>query len=132
MKKYLTLLIALAITSSFTFAEDGVRPERPKRPTLAEQIERIGSLLEDVDLSDRKRAYLEGRKAVLDIQSEFRAAVKSKMLELGDDVTRDVRHDAMKGLREDFTTAMDSLKDTRRGMFDRRRQLREGAADGEE
>ena len=132
MKKYITLLVAVAITSSFAFAADRERPDRPKRPTLEEQIERIGGILEDAGISDRKKAYLENRMAVLGIQSEFRAAVKAKIADLGDEATRDARHEVMKGLREDFKVALDGLKVNRRELFEGRRQLRKKAGeDGE-
>jgi predicted house-cleaning noncanonical NTP pyrophosphatase (MazG superfamily) len=133
MKKYITLLIAVAITSSLAFAVDGKRdrPERPKRPTLEQQIERIGGILEDADLSDRKKAYLENRLAVLGIQSEFRAALKEKMAELGKETTKEEHHEAMKTLRESFSEALDGLKVNRREVFERRRQHRKKAGDGE-
>ncbi|MBT3483427.1 MAG: hypothetical protein HN457_18585 [Opitutales bacterium] len=126
MKKYITLLLAVGITSSLAFAAPD-RPDRPKRPTLQDQIERIGGILEDADISDRKKAYLEGRLAVLEIQSEFRAAVKAKMTELGDEATKKQRQDAMVVVRESFKENMDGLKNTRRDKFERRRHLRKKA-----
>ncbi|MFL3659480.1 MAG: hypothetical protein ACJ07L_15685, partial [Opitutales bacterium] len=105
------------------------RPDRPKRPTLQDQIERVGGILEDADISDRKKAYLEGRLAVLEIQSEFRAAVKAKMTELGDEATKKQRHDAMVVVRESFKENMDGLKNTRRDKFERRRHLRKKAGE---
>lgn len=129
MKKYITLLVAVAITSSFALSAGKERPERPKRPTLAEQIERIGGILEDGELSDRKKAYLENRLAVLEIQREFRAAAKAKMAELGGEVTKKERHEAMKNLRESFSEELDGLKVSRREVFERRRKLRKKAGE---
>ncbi|MGK0241157.1 MAG: hypothetical protein ACI92G_004649 [Candidatus Pelagisphaera sp.] len=131
MKKYITLLIAVAITSSFAFAVDGERPERHKRPTLAEQIERIGGILENEDISDRKKAYLENRLAVMEIQSDFRAAVKAKMAELSEEATKEERHEAMKTVRESFADALDGMKVSRREVFEGRRLLRKKAGEDE-
>jgi hypothetical protein len=134
MKKYITLLIAVAITSSFAFAVDGERPERPerpKRPTLAEQIERIGGILENEDISDRKKAYLENRLAVMEIQRDFRTAVKAKMAELSEEATKEERLEAMKTVRESFADALDGMKVSRREVFEGRRLLRKKAGEGE-
>jgi hypothetical protein len=129
MKKYITLLIAVAITSSFAFAVDGERPERHKRPTLAEQIERIGGILENEDISDRKKAYLENRLAVMEIQSVFRDKVQEAIADLGEGATEEDRHDAMRDLRDNFKEELDGLKVNRRALFDGRRELRKKASE---
>ena len=129
MKKYITLLVAVAVTSSFAFAAE--RPERPDRSTLEEQIDLIGGILEGTELSDRKRAYLENRVAVMEIQSEFRAALKARMAEIEEDISKEKRHDIMKGLREEFKGALGELKVNRRESFEGRRLLRKKAGEDE-
>ena len=122
MKKYITLLIALAMTSSYAFAQDGERPDRPRRPSLEDQIEKIGGLLDGGELSERRSAYLAQRLEILTIQSAFRDAVKAEITE---DMSREERHEAIMDVREAFADQMEALKSSRRAFFEGRRALRE-------
>ena len=129
MKKYLIALVTLALTSNFAFALDGERPDR--KSLLERQIDRISSLIESGELTQERADYLNARLEVLNLQKDFRDAVKAAMQELGEEATREERRAAMEGVREDFAEQLDTLKDARRAFFDKRRRLHRDSKEGE-
>ncbi len=123
MKKLTVLLMAIAISSSMVSA---VEFARPRMDGIDKQRERIAAILEDADaeLSERKRAYLQQRLEILDIQSDFRTALRDAISELGEDATREERSDVVRSVRDTFAERFEEIKDRRRDATTHRRNQR--------
>lgn len=123
MKKLITLILAATVLSSIASAATTFRGKRG----LDKQLERIEAVLGDTerDLSEQKRAFLERRAEVLELQVEVRAALRAAVAELGDDATKGELKAAHQAVREQYKEQFTALKEERRAERDERRGARE-------
>ena len=119
--KYLTILFAIALSSSATFAVDRPEHDRPRTDAI---IERIRAALEGGELSERRQAYLEHRLSFLELHKEIRTEMRERMAALGEDATREERRAVMEEVRGEFSDQLDDLKDARRDAVKKRRHRR--------
>ncbi len=139
MKKLLLLLAAFIFSMNYAVAQDDAgddteRPERPERINdrrLDKQLERIEAVLEgDIsELSERKLAFLESKRDFLNLQIDFRDALRSAISDLGEDATDEQRRAARSDVREQFADQFREFKEARRDKIRERRQAREDAAE---
>jgi hypothetical protein len=123
MKKYLLSLIALGVLSSAAFAE--IDRPRMKRPDS--MLDRIEAILGDENngLSERKIAYLEQRRDLLDIQLRMRVALREALGTLGKDATDQERREVVQGVRDQFAEDLEGIKQARREAMRLRRANRD-------
>ncbi len=140
MKKLLLLLAAFTFSVNYSVAQDDTgdepverpdRPERIKDRRLDKQLERIEAILDGdtSELSDRKLAFLESKKEFLNLQIDFRDALRSAVSDLGEDATEEERRAARGEVREQFADQFREFKEARRDRIRERRQAREDAAE---
>lgn len=120
MKKYIAVLLALAVTSTVGFAQ-GDDIERPKRHGLDRIIIRVQEALENVEPDSRREAFLERRLEFLSLQLEIRAALRAAIAELGENATDEEREAARDNVRDQFSEEIDAIKDARRDKARKRR-----------
>lgn len=137
MKKLLLLLAAFIFSVNYSVAQDDTgdepaeRPERPRNRGLDRQLERIEAVLggDTSEISDRKLAFLESKRDFLNLQIDFRDALRSAISDLGEDATEEERLEAKGAVREQFADQFREFKEARRDRIRERRQAREDAAE---
>ncbi|MDQ8181474.1 hypothetical protein [Pelagicoccus sp. SDUM812005] len=125
MKKLITLILTVTVFASLANAATSFRGKRG----LDKQLERIEAVLGDTerDLSEQKRAFLERRAEVLELQLEVRASLKAAIEELGEDATQEELKAARQAVREEYKEQFQAMKEERRSEREARRSARETA-----
>ncbi len=123
MKKLITLILAATVLSSFASAGTTFRGKRG----LDKQLERVQAVLGDTerDLSEQKRAFLERKAEVLELQVEVRTALRAAIAELGEDATQEEIQAARHAVREQYKDQFAAMKEERRAEREARRAARE-------
>lgn len=123
MKKLITILLAATMVGSLANAATSFRGNRG----LDKQLERIEAALGNTerDMSEQKRAFLERRQEVLQLQLEVRDALRTAVSDLGEDATEEEIKAARHAVREQYKEQFTAMKEERRAERDERRAARE-------
>lgn len=135
MKKTAIIVLASLITLA-TASAQVERPEierefdPPRARGIERQLNRIEERLQDTDLSERRRAFLEEKKGVLELQARLHDALRDRiraMKELrGDEeLTEEEREAAREQIRNQFREEIKAIKDERRARVQERRAGRD-------
>lgn len=127
MKKLITFIIAFAAAASIATAAG---PRHGKSlEKLGNQLDRISNFLEEKgdEIGEGKKAALEHRASVLDLQIQVREAVREAVGELEEGATREEVKEAVHAVRVQFKDQFQSLKEERRSLREERRANREAA-----
>lgn len=125
MKKIVTLLLTVTVFASLANAASSFRGKRG----LDKQLERIEAVLGDTerDLTNKKRAYLERRAEVLELQLEVRKSLRDAVSDLGEDATEEELKAARQAVREEYKEQFQAMKAERRADREARLAARETA-----
>ncbi len=123
MKKLITLVLVGSVLSSFASAGTSFRGNRG----LNQQLDRVQAVLGDAecDLTGQRRAFLERRAEVLELQLEVRAALDDAVAELGEDATLEEIQAARQAVREQYRDQFAAMKEERRAEREARCLARE-------
>ncbi|MBD5781337.1 hypothetical protein IEN85_17685 [Pelagicoccus sp. NFK12] len=123
MKKLITLLLTVTVFASLANAASTFRGKRG----LDKQLERIEAALNDTEreIPEQRRAYLERRAEVLELQLQVRQSLKTAIEELGEDATKEQIHAARQAVREEYKEQFEAMKAERRAEREARRAARD-------
>lgn len=122
MKKLITLVIAAAAIGSIA---SGATVRNKKG--IEKQLTRIEAVLGDTErgLTEQKRAFLQDRQEVLQLQLQVRDAVRAAVADLGADATEEQIKAARQAVREQYKEQFAAIKEQRRAAHKERKSARE-------
>lgn len=122
MKKLVTLVIAAAAIGSIASAAT-ITSKRG----IEKQLTRIEAVLGDTErgLSEQKRAFLQDRQEVLQLQLQVRETMRAAVADLGDAATEEQIKAARQAVREQYKEQFAAIKEQRRAEHKERKSARE-------